>query len=210
MRKILLVALLSSSVAFAQDNQPPPYEATQPGPAPGGYNNSQPPAPSQGVPNGVLVQLGLGVAFVQPLQVLPSITVGYRLIDRLELRLSAQFSYGGVAAGLGGGNTWSVAAAPGLAIDIARLLHRRVALTGVISLPLGATGQTGGGPSPNLFLVGFTAGLGARFAIVPAFAVGFDGGIIGLFQVNTGAGGGSVDTVGFYGQLSGTVYFGAR
>jgi opacity protein-like surface antigen len=177
-------------------------------------------ASGDGVPDkGFYLGLGLGASSTNPPLAVPSLTAGYRLINRLEIHLALQFAANSVTGTNGAGATEHGTAgfftvAPGLSIDIVRFLNDKVALYADAGIPIGLAFATiatsNGGGSGSAFAIGFDAGLGVRYALAQMFTIGLEGGVLGLFAIgaNTAGGFGSSSLVGFYGAIVANLYFG--
>jgi hypothetical protein len=154
---------------------------------------------------------GFGVAGTSGVIVVPSLTVGARLIDRLQVGVGiGLFRTATPNGGVGGASSadTSFTFIPTLAVDILKAKDNHVAWYGKVGLPLGGEVRSVGNNSSNLFVIGYDVALGARYCPHPNFAVGIEGGLTGLFIDPNGPNGEGVTT--FYGALVGTFYWGKQ
>ena len=133
----------------------------------------------------------------------PSLTIGARVIDRLQVGvgfgLDRISSPGG---GPNGTNSTTFTFAPTLSVDLLKAHDNKAAWYVKGALPMGAEVTT----PRNFFVIGYDVGLGARFCPHPNFAAAIEGGVTGIFVDPRGNGGFGVTTV--YGALVGTFYWG--
>jgi hypothetical protein len=133
----------------------------------------------------------------------PSLTIGARLIDRIQVGLGVGFyrlsSPGG---GPNGTNQTTFTFAPTFEVDILKAHDNKAAWYFKGGLPMGAEVTT----PRNFFVIGYDAALGARYCPHPNFAAALEGGVTGIFVDPNGNGGFGVTTV--YGALVGTFYWG--
>jgi hypothetical protein len=158
--------------------------------------------------NGLAVEARLGggiaVAGVGTIFVAPSLTVGGRLIDRLQLGVGFglfRISTPG-GGGAGGTNQTTFTIAPQITVDILKAHDNKAALYGKAALPMGALVTN----PRNLFVLGYDFAIGARYCPHPNFAAGVEGGITGVFVDPNGPNGSGVTSV--YGAVVGTFYWG--
>jgi hypothetical protein len=189
----IVLALCISAVAFAQ----------QPLPVPG---NSPFVDFRVGFPAPIAAGPGVASAVIT---VIPQLSAGYRLLDRLQI--FAGFSYYRASATNAGAtasfNTFFLA--PSVAVDIVHSHDRLAIFYAKAGLPLGFDIMTQtGAPDSNGFVVGYDAALGARLSFTPAFALGVESGIFGIF-INP-----ERDTnfalTNFYASFMGTYYFSSK
>ncbi|MDB4968720.1 MAG: hypothetical protein JWN44_4409 [Myxococcales bacterium] len=157
--------------------------------------------------NGLAVEarLGGGVVLggVGTVVAVPSLTVGGRLIDRLQLGVGfGIFRISSPGGGMGGTNQTTFTFAPTLSVDILKAKDNRAALYGKFALPMGAEITT----TRNFFVLGYDVAIGARYCPHPNFAIGVEGGLTGVFVDPNGPNGSGITTV--YGALVGTFYWG--
>jgi hypothetical protein len=129
----------------------------------------------------------------------PGLTVGGRLAGRLNLGLGFAFFR------LASNNTTATTFIfqPTAEVDLVKAADDRVMLYLKGGLPVGAVVQSAG---RTLLVVGYDVGLGVRYAPHPMFAVGVEGGVLGVFSdpgANTGLGVQSI-----YGALTGSFFYG--
>ena len=168
---------------------------------------ASPSARAQMPRNGLAVDARLGAGLIvggtSAVVAQPSLTVGGRLIDRLQLGLGVGFyrisSPGG---GPNGTNQTTFTFAPTLEVDILKAHDNRAAWYAKGALPMGAEITQ----PRNFFVLGYDVALGARYCPHPNFAVALEGGVTGIFVDPHGNGGFGVTTV--YGALVGTFYWG--
>ena len=133
----------------------------------------------------------------------PSLVIGARLVDRIQLGLGVGFyrlsSPGG---GPNGTNQSTFTFAPTFEVDILKAHDNKAAWYFKGALPMGAEVTT----PRNFFVIGYDAALGARYCPHPNFAAALEGGVTGIFVDPAGNGGFGVTTV--YGALVGTFYWG--
>ncbi len=133
----------------------------------------------------------------------PSLTLGARLIDRLQVGVGVGFyrvsSPGG---GPNGTNQTTFTFAPTIAVDLLKAHDDKAAWYAKAALPMGAEVTQ----PRNFFVLGYDLALGARYCPHPNFAVALEGGVTGIFVDPAGNGGFGVTTV--YGALVGTFYWG--
>jgi hypothetical protein len=152
--------------------------------------------------------LGAGLAGSSGVVIVPSLDLGVRLINRLQLTLG----FGLFRAATPIPNTdrnnsdTSFTVIPSVAIDIFRSKDNHVAWYGKVGLPLGVRVISGPTNDLNLFVIGYDAALGARYCPHPNFAFGLEGGVTGMFIDPAGDNGSG--TTSFYGALVGTFYWG--
>jgi hypothetical protein len=152
---------------------------------------------------------GVGVAGGTNVIIIPSLAVGVRFLDRLQLslgiglfRTSNETVVNNVVVNTS--NT-SFTVIPSATIDIIKSRDNRVAWYGKLALPIGAQIIGNGNTDNNLFAIGYDLALGARYSPHPNFAFGVEGGLSGLFIDPTGNNGSG--TTSFYGAIVGTFYF---
>jgi hypothetical protein len=133
----------------------------------------------------------------------PSLTIGARLIDRIQLGLGFGIyrisSPGGAPTGT---SQTTFTFAPTFSVDILKAHDNKAAWYFKGALPMGAEITT----PRNFFVLGYDAALGARYCPHPNFAAALEGGVTGIFVDPNGNGGFGVTTV--YGALVGTFYWG--
>ena len=149
-----------------------------------------------------------GGGTVAAFQAVPSLLVGARLVDRLQIGLGFGFLRTSAEAGTGTSANNIVTFAPTAEFDLVKSRDNRVAFYGKAALPLGPViNCPGGGAScDNNFAVGFDLGLGARYALHRMFSLGLEAGVGGTFigpQRNN-----TVGIVTVYGGLVGSFYAG--
>jgi hypothetical protein len=140
-----------------------------------------------------------GMGFITAPVLLPTLTLGARLVGRLQLGLG--FSFYRVSTG-GGAPANSLLFTPNVEVDLVKAADDRVAFFLGAGLGFGATIQTGA----NLFVIGYDAALGVRYAPHPMFAASVEGGIQGYFLDPNGTRGAGVTAV--FGALAGNFYYG--
>jgi hypothetical protein len=209
----LAVLLFAASAAYAQTTP----DAT---PTP------TPPPEKRPQPNGLIVELRFGgglsavvggatagpsgavVAGVSPI---PSLTVGARLANRIHIGLG--FAFLRVAVDLPGMNTQAFNLfyfAPEFAIDLTRSRDNRASFYAKAALPIGADiSATSGAPSSDGFVIGYDLGVGLRYALHPAIALGLEAGLMGTF-INPERNSLDAFVTTFYSSLVGTFFFGGR
>jgi hypothetical protein len=150
-------------------------------------------------------RLGAGMVFggTGSIIAVPSLTVGARLIDRLQVGLGmGLYRVATPGGGMNGTNQTTFTFAPTLEVDLLKAHDNRAAWYAKGALPMGAEVTN----PRNFFVVGYDLALGVRFCPHPNFAVGLEGGITGLFVDPAGNAGFGVTTA--YGALVGTFYWG--
>jgi hypothetical protein len=197
---LTLIVALSTSPAFAQQ-------------------------PSEGIPpNGMVVELGFGggltIGGVGTVATpLPSLLVGVRLIDRLNLGLGFTFfrlaTHGGGVLGGAGAETDTnlFNFAPTVEVDIVRSNDHRAAFYGKAGLPIGALIINFPPPVRDDvgFVIGYHLALGARYAFNRFFAFGVETGLLGFFtNPQRSDGNNSVGITTFYGMLQATIFFAGK
>jgi hypothetical protein len=152
--------------------------------------------------------LGVGLAGTSGVIIVPSLDLGVRLINRLQITLG--FGLFRTATPIPRTNDYnadtSFTLIPAVAVDILRSRDNHVAWYGKASLPLGVRVVSSPLNDTNLFVIGYDVALGARYCPHPNFAFGLEGGITGLFVDPAGDNGSGTTT--FYGALVGTFYWG--
>jgi hypothetical protein len=154
-----------------------------------------------------------GNAFESTILSMPSLTIGARLIDRLQVGLGiglVRFARPNGGVGVPANGTSADTAfvlAPTIAVDILKAKDNRVAWYGKASLPLGVDViSDAAGNTTNLIVVGYDLGLGVRYCPHPNFAAGLEAGLAGIFFDPNGNRG--FGFTSFYGALVGTFYWG--
>lgn len=152
---------------------------------------------------------GVGVAGGTNVIIIPSLAVGVRFADRIQLslgiglfRTSQDQVVNNVVIST---SSTSFTVIPSFTIDIIKSRDNRVAWYGKAALPIGAQIIGNGNTDNNLFAIGYDLALGARYSPHPNFAFGVEGGLSGLFIDPTGNQGSG--TTSFYGAIVGTFYF---
>jgi hypothetical protein len=140
----------------------------------------------------------------------PSLLVGARLLDRIQLGLGFSFLRLSNTGGLGGATDLNVVTfAPSFSGDVVKSHDNRVALYLKAGLPVGPVIRCPpNGACDNSFAIGFDFGVGARYSVHRMFAAGLEAGVQGSFidpQRNDTTG-----AVTFYGALVGSFYAGGR
>jgi hypothetical protein len=159
--------------------------------------------------NGLAVEARFGAGLVvggtSAVIAVPSLTVGGRLVDRLQLGLGFGLfrvaSPGGGPNG-NGTNQTTFTFAPTVAVDLLKAHDNRAAWYLKGAMPMGAMITT----QRNFFVLGYDIALGARWCPHPNFAIALEGGLTGIFVDPNGNGGFGITTV--YGALVGTFYWG--
>lgn len=156
---------------------------------------------------------GVGVAGNSGIIIVPSLTVGVRLFDRLQLGLGIGLFRTAQPAAVdingnpvGSQSDTAFTFVPTVMLDILKSRDNRVAWYGKVSLPLGAEIRSVPNNDLNLFAIGYDFALGIRYAPHPNFAFGFEGGLSGIFVDPNGPNGSG--TTSFYGAIVGTFYWG--
>jgi hypothetical protein len=155
--------------------------------------------------------VGVGIAGTSDVIVVPSLDIGVRLIDRLQIGLGIGLFRTANPPNANPNNTTSTTSftlIPMAAVDILKAKDNRAAFYGKVGLPLGARVVSSPNNDLNLFVIGYDVALGARFCPHPNFAVGLEGGISGVFVDPAGNRPQSSGTTTFYGALVGTFYWG--
>jgi hypothetical protein len=142
--------------------------------------------------------------------VIPSLMIGGRLAGRIQLGL------GGAVMRIAPGSptptmptTTTFAFGPDLAVDLVKSPHDLVGLYIRGSLAFGAQiGEIPGRPDTTVFVIGYQAALGARTMLNANFALGIEGGALGVF-IDPGGSRGS-GTTSVYGAATGTFYWRGR
>jgi hypothetical protein len=150
--------------------------------------------------------LGVGIAGTSGVVIVPSLDIGVRLVNRVQIGLGIGLFRTSAPAPGGTNSDTSFTLIPMAAIDILRSRDNHVAWYGKIGLPLGARIVSNPNNDVNLFVIGYDLALGARYCPHPNFAFGLEGGVTGVF-VDPGGNNGS-GTTSFYGALVGTFYWG--
>jgi hypothetical protein len=161
-------------------------------------------------------RLGIGVpivgtvaGFVQQVSPIPQLAAGIRLVDRVQLGVGFSFFRFATTNGMTDAAFNIFYFTPGVAIDIAKSRDNRVAFYGKFALALGAEVQTQTlFPASNGFDVGYDLTLGVRYLFHSAFALGFEGGVLGFFLHPERDNNYGITT--FYSSLVGTFYFSGR
>ena len=155
---------------------------------------------------------GVGVAGGSSIIIVPSLSVGVRLIDRLQISLGVGLFRTAAPAGIdaagnpvGSNSQTSFTVIPSVTLDIFKSRDNKVAWYGKVALPIGAQINSTPGNDLNLFALGYDFALGARYSPHPNFAFGVEGGLSGLFVDPAGSHGSG--TTSFYGAIVGTFYF---
>ena len=157
--------------------------------------------------NGLAVEARLGAGLilggVGSVVAVPSLTVGGRVIDRLQLGLGfGIFRISSPGGGMGGTNETTVTFVPTFEVDLLKARDNKAAWYFKGGLPVGTEVTT----NRNFFVIGYDAALGARYCPHPNFAVALEGGVTGIFVDPNGPNGSGVTTI--YGALVGTFYWG--
>jgi len=165
------------------------------------------PARAQMPRNGLAVDARLGAGLIvggtSAVVAQPSLTIGGRLIDRLQLGLGVGlYRISSPGGGPNGTSQTTFTFAPTLEVDILKAHDNRAAWYAKGALPMGAEVTQ----PRNFFVLGYDVALGARYCPHPNFAVALEGGVTGIFVDPRGNGGFGVTTV--YGALVGTFYWG--
>ena len=150
-------------------------------------------------------RLGAGMIFggTTAVVAVPSLTVGARLIDRLQVGLGfGLYRISSPGGGMNGTNQTTFTFAPTLEVDLLKAHDNRAAWYVKGGLPMGAEVTN----PRTFFVLGYDVALGARYCPHPNFAVALEGGVTGLFIDPAGNAGFGVTTV--YGALVGTFYWG--
>lgn len=146
---------------------------------------------------------GLVVGGTTAVVAVPSLTVGARLIDRIQLGLGVGLyrvsSPGGAAAGT---SQTTFTFAPTIEVDLLKAHDNKAAWYIKGALPMGAMVTN----PRNLFVIAYDVALGARYCPHPNFAAGLEGGVTGVFVDPAGSAGFGVTSV--YGAIVGTFYWG--
>ncbi|HEY2747983.1 MAG TPA: hypothetical protein VGL86_25345 [Polyangia bacterium] len=159
--------------------------------------------PAWGLAVDARIGAGLLVGGTSAVIAVPSLTVGARLADRVQVGLGAGlYRISSPGGGPNGTNQTTFTFAPTVEVDLLRAHDRKAAWYLKGALPLGAEVTT----PRDFFVVGYDAALGARYCPHPNFAVALEGGVTGLFLDPAGKNGFGVTTV--YGALVGTFYWG--
>ena len=146
---------------------------------------------------------GLVVGGTSAVVAQPSLTVGARVIDWLQLGIGfGLYRISSPGGGPNGTNSTTFTVAPTIAVDLLKAHDNKVAWYVKGALPMGAEVTQ----PRNFFVIGYDVALGTRFCPHPNFAIGIEGGVTGVFVDPTGNGGFGVTTV--YGALVGTFYWG--
>ena len=155
---------------------------------------------------------GVGVAGGSSVIIVPSLSIGVRLIDRLQISLGVGLFRTATPAGVdaagnpvGSNSQTSFTVIPSVTLDIFKSRDNKVAWYGKVALPIGAQINSTPGADLNLFALGYDFALGARYSPHPNFAFGVEGGLSGLFVDPAGTHGSG--TTSFYGAIVGTFYF---
>jgi hypothetical protein len=150
-------------------------------------------------------RLGAGIVFggTSAVVAVPSLTLGARLIDRLQLGLGVGlYRISSPGGGPNGTNQTTVTFAPSLEVDLLKAHDNKAAWYAKAALPMGAEVTQ----PRNFFVLGYDLALGARYCPHPNFAAALEGGVTGIFVDPAGNGGFGVTTV--YGALVGIFYWG--
>ncbi|MCU1277993.1 MAG: hypothetical protein JWM53_1539 [bacterium] len=133
----------------------------------------------------------------------PSLTIGARLVDRVQLGLGVGlYRISSPGGGPNGTNQTTFTFAPTIEVDLLKAKDNKAAWYAKGALPMGAEVTQ----PRNFFVLGYDLALGARYCPHPNFAAALEGGVIGIFVDPNGNGGFGVTTV--YGALVGTFYWG--
>lgn len=133
----------------------------------------------------------------------PSLTVGARLVDRIQVGLGVGlYRISSPGGGPNGTDQTTFTFAPTIEVDLLKAHDNKAAWYAKGALPMGAEIT----PPRDFFVLGYDLALGARFCPHPNFAVALEGGVTGIFVDPRGNGGFGVTTV--YGALVGTFYWG--
>ncbi len=157
--------------------------------------------------NGLAVDARLGASLTlggtSAVVAVPSLTIGGRLANRIQLGLGVGFyrvsSPGG---GPNGTNQTTFTFAPTIEVDLLKAHDNKAAWYAKGGLPMGAEVTT----PRNFFVLGYDIALGARYCPHPNFAAGVEGGVTGIFVDPHGNSGFGITSV--YGALVGTFYWG--
>ncbi len=145
---------------------------------------------------------------------IPTLDIGVRLINRLQLTIGFQLSRFAATRVTGAGTPLQVSvstsataftAIPELSVDIVQSADRHVALYGKAGIPLGGAFIGDGQNTTSHFVVGYDVGIGTRWLPHNNFALGVEAGLTGLFA-DTGNQS-SIGVTTFYGALVGTFYW---
>ncbi len=148
------------------------------------------------------------------LSAIPSVDIGVRLINRLQLTLGFQFARfaATTVTNPGGPLTTSVStsataftAIPELSVDIFRAADRKVAFYAKAGIPIGGAFVGNGTNTTAHWAVGYDVGVGTRWLPHDNFAIGLEAGVTGLFA-DTGDDN-SIGVTTFYGALVGSFYW---
>jgi|GEM_PF-7096745 len=135
----------------------------------------------------------------------PSLVVGVRLINRLQLGLGFSFLRTVTGAGVTDTANNFVTFVPTASIDIFQSRDMRFAFYGKVALPLGVAIACAGDRCGNSFVLGYDLSIGGRFLLHRHFALGLESGSAGLFVgVDQGS---NNQVITWYGALVGTTYF---
>jgi hypothetical protein len=151
----------------------------------------------------------LGEGFFGSATLIPTITLGARIADRLHL--GVDFFVTNFTASSGNGSSsnslTAFAIGPIVELDIVKAARNRVAFYGKVALlPGAAVDSRSGASNSNTFFLGLDLGLGVRYAPVRFFAVGTEAGALTLF-IDPGSSG-SASISAFYAGFVGTFLYG--
>lgn len=157
--------------------------------------------------NGLAVDARLGAGMIvggtSAVVAVPSLTVGGRLVDRIQIGVGfGLYRVSSPGGGPNGTNQTTFTFAPTIEVDLLKSHDNKAAWYFKGALPMGAEITT----PRNFFVLGYDAALGARYCPHPNFAAGLEGGVTGIFVDPAGSGGFGVTSV--YGALVGTFYWG--
>jgi hypothetical protein len=152
-------------------------------------------------------RLGVGVGETQGFTALPSLLLGARLINRLQVGVGFSYFHISNTVGANGTGLNAVVFAPTFAVDIIKSHDDRAAFYGKAALPMGAIITTfPNAPDDTGFGVGFDFALGARYAFHRSFALGLEAGVSGAFAYPERQDAPAM--VNVYGALVGSFYAG--
>ncbi|MGZ3405631.1 MAG: hypothetical protein ACXVAN_04245 [Polyangia bacterium] len=145
---------------------------------------------------------GIVVGGTSAVVAVPSLTLGARLADRVQVGLGVGlYRVSSPGGGPNGTNQTTFTFAPTVEVDLLKAKDNKAAWYAKGALPMGAEITQ----PRNFFVLGYDVALGARYCPHPNFAAALEGGVIGIFVDPRGNGGFGVTTV--YGALVGTFYW---
>jgi hypothetical protein len=132
----------------------------------------------------------------------PSLLLGARLIDRIQIGLGISF----VRIGVNGFSTNNVVFLPSVAVDLVKSHDNKTAFYIKAGLGFGASVASASGVHDTSAIIDFDVALGARHALSSNFGLGFEAGLAASVT-NPGENSQS-DVVFLYGALVGTFWSG--